>query len=136
MQKLLHTHVLLFCKSYHKLITNLIQLFYRCGKFVSAVTGQILVYYAVMDYKQLNYISLAAQILAFGWAFFIPPVQRSLYFHKNDKAAVFSDVDTTTDEVARNDRGRGNISKAFILLWVHAKTAYTQKEVIQCKIIC
>ena len=109
-------------------------IYFRGGKFVAAATGQILVFYEVMDYKQLNYLTLGAQILAFVWAFFIPPVKKSLYFNKVEDEAQTSQNDQMTEKIIqKKDRNPGQITKAFVLLWIHARAAYTQKEVIQCK---
>lgn len=52
------------------------------GRFVAGSVGQSLVYWHVADYLQLNYITLAAQIVSTLWAFVLPAVPTSVYFHR------------------------------------------------------
>uniref|UniRef100_A0A182W031 Uncharacterized protein n=1 Tax=Anopheles minimus TaxID=112268 RepID=A0A182W031_9DIPT len=52
------------------------------GRFFAASLAQLLVYFEAMDYRQLNYLSLAAQISATLWALFLPSVPTSMYFHR------------------------------------------------------
>ncbi|KAJ3652561.1 hypothetical protein Zmor_018515 [Zophobas morio] len=54
------------------------------GRSMSGVVGQVVISTNVLDYEQLNYISLASVSAATIWAFFLPPVSQSLYFHSDD----------------------------------------------------
>lgn len=52
------------------------------GRFVACALGQLLVFAEVMDFLQLNYITLAAQLASTLWAFGLPTVKTSVYFHR------------------------------------------------------
>jgi thiamine transporter 2/3 len=56
---------------------------YLLGRFVSGVLAQILVSTNLMDYRELNFITLGAMFVATVWAFLLPPVQSSIYFHRS-----------------------------------------------------
>lgn len=55
------------------------------GRFVAGTLGQILVQTRLMNYLQLNYLTLGAQISATLWAFCLPSVSTSVYFHRSGK---------------------------------------------------
>ncbi|XP_058445950.1 thiamine transporter 1-like [Malaya genurostris] len=114
------------------------------GKCFAGVLAQILVYFEIMDYKELNYLSLAAQISATVWALFLPSVMTSMYFHR---AAVSTGVDEFLEDNERNDNGSigytKSISKvplkrkfisAFVLIWMHFKTSFTNLTVLEWSI--
>lgn len=84
------------------------------SRFIAASLGQILVYFKIMDYAQLNYISFGTQICATIWAIFLPSVKTSLYFHRDD--------------------GINNKNSAYKLLWLHFKMAYSNPEVVKWSI--
>ncbi|CAO1414789.1 unnamed protein product [Diamesa serratosioi] len=86
-----------------------------CGRFASATLAQLLVNYKLMNYRELNYITLAAQILATIWAIFLPPVNNSIYFNQGIK-----DNDELVPESLTHDR----VTNAFALIWMHLKTSY------------
>lgn len=92
-----------------------------CSRFIAATSSQILVYFKLMDYRELNYISLVAQICATAWAIFLPTVKTSLYFHRDEKST------------ALMEKGKDDVSNkaAFKLLWLHFKMAYTNREVVK-----
>ncbi|XP_047521038.1 thiamine transporter 1-like isoform X4 [Pieris napi] len=56
------------------------------GRFLSGVSSQLLTHFNIMDLRDLNYITLAAQILATFWAFWLPPVPYGIYFHRRSVA--------------------------------------------------
>jgi len=56
---------------------------YLVGRCTSGVLAQVLVSTHAMDYLQLNYITLAAMVLATAWAIFLPPTKASIYFHRD-----------------------------------------------------
>ncbi|XP_055607050.1 thiamine transporter 1-like [Uranotaenia lowii] len=112
------------------------------GKFLAGVLAQLLVYFEAMDYKQLNYLSLAAQICATLWAFALPPVKTSMYFHRRTVTdetgpAVLNehDSDKNSDEnsTARLSKKR-RLMAAFVLIWVHFRTSFTNLIVLQWSI--
>lgn len=114
------------------------------GKFFAGVLAQALYYFKVMDYKQLNYLSVAAQISATVWALMLPPVQTSMYFHRaaigrtdvgepTDEQSFENDLASDKNSVASSSTRRKVIS-AFVLIWVHFKSSFTNLTVLQWSI--
>lgn len=60
-----------------------------------------------------------AQILALGWAFFIPPVATSVYFNRDANNGKPPETFT-----------HNRITDAFHLIWIHFKTSYKHKTVV------
>lgn len=54
---------------------------YLLGRFVSGLMAQALVSFNLMDYRELNFITLGAMFVATAWAFLLPSATSSLYFH-------------------------------------------------------
>ncbi|XP_048005785.1 thiamine transporter 1-like isoform X3 [Leguminivora glycinivorella] len=71
-------------------VTSLARVAALAGRFVSGVTAQLLTHLHLMDYRDLNYITLSAQILATAWAFWLPSVDFGIYFHR--RASVRSGI--------------------------------------------
>jgi solute carrier family 19 (thiamine transporter), member 2/3 len=120
------------------------------GKFIGGTMSQILVYFKWMDYRQLNYLTLATQTMATVWALFLPNVKTSQYFHRptTNQSLVMHEGDNEEDnrrlasnKLAHNGtynlNGDGEKNKAvgpFKLLWLHFKSAYSNKQVLQWSI--
>ncbi|XP_053671153.1 thiamine transporter 2-like [Anopheles nili] len=124
------------------------------GRFLAASTAQLLVYFEAMDYRQLNYLSLGAQISATAWALFLPSVPTSMYFNRRN---ITNDIQARSDankrkmivtvpDDDRSDDGkqtptaqacetkvpfRTRMKDAFILLWTHFRTSFTNRNVLQ-----
>ncbi|XP_058130692.1 thiamine transporter 2-like [Anopheles coustani] len=129
-----------------------------CGRFFAASLAQLLVHFEAMDYRQLNFLSLAAQISATLWALFLPSVPTSMYFHRRTLTEPtggtheVTGVDHPSDKNGRDDRsdesrvsGHGfsqrlrapfsvRMKEAFVLLWSHFRTSYTNRSVLQWSI--
>uniref|UniRef100_A0A182N673 Thiamine transporter 1 n=1 Tax=Anopheles dirus TaxID=7168 RepID=A0A182N673_9DIPT len=127
------------------------------GRFLAASLSQLLVHFEAMDYRQLNYLSLAAQISATVWALFLPSVPTSMYFHRrapeastttaSDTGHLPADKEVTTMEIIADDRSddskasptttpasqasRSRVKNAFLLLWLHFRTSFTNRSVLQ-----
>ncbi|XP_032690025.1 thiamine transporter 1-like isoform X2 [Odontomachus brunneus] len=54
------------------------------GRSMSGVVAQLTASFNLLDYHQLNYITLAAYCIATIWALFLPSVGQSIYFHRAD----------------------------------------------------
>ncbi|XP_055543642.1 thiamine transporter 1-like [Wyeomyia smithii] len=115
------------------------------GRFFAGVLSQILLYTEAMDLKQLNYLSLAAQICATIWALFLPPVSTSMYFHRAAVQAgrinTFLEENTQKDDnsdeqnhLEKQATFKRKVISAFILIWIHFKSAYTNLTVLQWSI--
>ncbi|KAJ3652559.1 hypothetical protein Zmor_018513 [Zophobas morio] len=89
------------------------------GRSISGVASQVLVSTKVLDYEQLNYISLAGVATATIWAIFLPPVSKSLYFHSED---------------SKNQPLSKKAKSAFKLMKSHFINAYTNIYVLKWSI--
>ncbi|CAH1958881.1 unnamed protein product [Acanthoscelides obtectus] len=67
---------------YFQLVTSHTRAAILAGSTISGVLAQLLVHFHWMDYRQLNYITFAAMIAATLWAFLLPCVDTSIYFHQ------------------------------------------------------
>ncbi|XP_026324202.1 thiamine transporter 1-like [Hyposmocoma kahamanoa] len=110
------------------------------GKFISGVTAQLLTHFEVMDLRELNYITFAAQILATFWAFWLPPVKYGIYFHRRRTVILNQQpfVDDVTKKKAIRQQGQAtakpsnlaHITEAFSMIARHAMSAYRRPKVI------
>ncbi|KAL3279514.1 hypothetical protein HHI36_017023 [Cryptolaemus montrouzieri] len=70
-------------KERYSVVTSHTRASILAGRFVSGILGQILISFKFMDYKELNYITFTAMMMATFWSFFLPPVKESIYFHRH-----------------------------------------------------
>ncbi|CAH0406151.1 unnamed protein product [Chilo suppressalis] len=106
------------------------------GRFLSGVTAQLLTHLGLMNYRDLNYITLSAQILATFWAFWLPPVQFGIYFHRRSSSGntlqpnihALKKQHSTSPEHKRTFRE--NVIEASTLITQHARLAYTRPKVL------
>ncbi|KAK9878923.1 hypothetical protein WA026_003746 [Henosepilachna vigintioctopunctata] len=69
-------------KEHYNAVTSHTRASLLAGRFFSGILAQVLVSFKWMDYKQLNYLTFAAMMMATFWSFFLPPVKKSIYFHQ------------------------------------------------------
>ncbi|XP_039432440.1 folate transporter 1-like [Culex pipiens pallens] len=108
-------------RRHYQKVTSHIRSATQAGRFVAATTSQALIYSGATGYLGLNYISLGAQLATTVWAFMLPPVPASMYFHRQE---------VPTDEETDLPKGP-TCSRASELLWAHFKSAYTNFTVIR-----
>lgn len=104
------------------------------GRCMSGVLSQTLMYFKLMDIHTLNYLTLGAQIAATSLAVFLPRVNESIYFYRNQSSSV--DVinesrnslnsNLTTKRPIECDKCR----LAFTLMWKQLKCAYSNRSVV------
>ncbi|KAI8129812.1 Folate transporter 1 [Lucilia cuprina] len=110
------------------------------GKLVASISSQLLLTFNVMDYRDLNYITLATQIIAALWAFVLPKVDRSLYFHRKPYVSEKSNEITPPSQSIENCNADDEKSDKLLLasptklLWSHFSNAYTNIKVLQWSI--
>ena len=127
--------------------TKAASLFGRC---MAGIIAQLTTSLNVLNYHQLNYITLSAIIFATVWAFFLPSVGQSIYFHrKHEKHVAFTNngirasqpdnlnqAPCVPEERAKYDSAEVNISilnkvrQAYVLLWKDFLGAYSNSHVI------
>ncbi|XP_045453924.1 thiamine transporter 1-like [Melitaea cinxia] len=106
------------------------------GRFLSGASSQLLTHYGLMNYRDLNYITFAAQILATFWAFWLPPVPYGIYFHRRsivnftqiDLGQINIDKQSPQDSEKRSFRH--DVTDATYLIVRHARSAYTRPKVL------
>ncbi|XP_011700298.1 PREDICTED: thiamine transporter 2-like isoform X2 [Wasmannia auropunctata] len=92
------------------------------GRSMSGFVAQLTASFGLLNYHQLNFITLSANIFATVWALFLPSVSQSMYFHRNG----------ISDEEQRKVLGGPLLRKirnAYALLWKHFVQAYTNYRV-------
>jgi len=105
------------------------------GKLVASISSQILVSFKLMDYMELNYITFATQILATFWAFGLPRVESSLYFHRGPKTKPLTITIDNGKAIQNVEENLMNVTPEphlppFQLLWYQFKSAYTNRKVV------
>ncbi|EDV92610.1 thiamine transporter 1 isoform X1 [Drosophila grimshawi] len=127
-------------KKYYPRVTSHTRAAMFGGKLISGITSQLMINLELMDYKQLNYITLTTQIIAMLWAFGLPKVDKSLYFHREANAIESTpearrtsqlQVETQVESVDSDMASQQTIRPAMRLLWQHFSNAYTNPRVVQ-----
>nr|XP_034190001.1 thiamine transporter 2-like [Osmia lignaria]XP_034190002.1 thiamine transporter 2-like [Osmia lignaria] len=133
--------------------TKAASLFGRC---MSGIVAQLTVSFDILDYHQLNYITVSATSFATIWACFLPSVGQSIYFHKENENYENHDSLSNNETVSQsyslsevlhrpeqhnnNNSPSTNISlirkikQAYILLWKDFLQAYSNNHVVKWSI--
>ncbi|KAH8315505.1 hypothetical protein KR067_007441 [Drosophila pandora] len=130
-------------KQYYPKVTSHTRAATFVGKLVAGVLSQLVIGMNWMNLQQLFFITLSPQILAFIWAFFLPRVDKSLYFHNKPEAIQGnSQIDANGLENAsapkkelESESKKISFSKkmnqAWKLIWLQFRSAYTNPLVVQ-----
>ncbi|XP_075146467.1 thiamine transporter 1-like isoform X2 [Haematobia irritans] len=131
-------------KKYYPRVTSHTRAAIFVGKLVASILAQLLINFEAMDYRDLNYISLATQIIATLWAFSLPKVNQSLYFHRKAYATEVPALPQADSLEIGTHEGNSQKSDHFTsvshiepklsptkLLWTHFRNAYTNLKVVQ-----
>ncbi|GAB0099074.1 thiamine transporter 1 [Sergentomyia squamirostris] len=103
------------------------------GRFLAGSSGQLLTHMQWMDYRDLNYITMGAQILATVWTLFLPSVRTSVYFHRKASVASIaktnsiSNIFYSSEHELVTQREKRNL---LLVFWVPFKRAYTNRNVL------
>lgn len=95
-----------------------------CGKFMSGAVGQTLIQTNLMNIRELNYITLVAQICATFVAFQLPAAEKSLYFNQAEKTAA------TSVENGNISKPYNRYKAAFKLISTQFYDAYSNPQVL------
>ncbi|KAL6263321.1 hypothetical protein P5V15_006119 [Pogonomyrmex californicus] len=121
------------------------------GRSMSGIIAQLTASFDLLNYHQLNYLTLSSISIATVWSFFLPRVGQSIYFHRvsasddeeNNAAAVQQTIDQSgqpsnprISSCDKNDKTQSDtllhkIRNAYALLWKHFVLAYTNYRVIK-----
>ncbi|XP_068239542.1 thiamine transporter 1-like [Palaemon carinicauda] len=117
---------------YYQRVTSFTRSAILFGKFTAAVAAQVLTSTELVNYHDLNYISLASVSIALIIACTLPPVQTSIYFHRSQLKVQATSESTTqlnASDVKENERKW--LSNAMKLIWSDFKSAYTNKYLLK-----
>ncbi|XP_025994417.1 thiamine transporter 2 [Solenopsis invicta] len=116
------------------------------GRSMSGIVAQLTASFDLLNYHQLNYLTLSSLIIATIWSIFLPSVGQSIYFHRvsNDKEKNLvtiqsidqlqpNDSQKLCDKSSKTEPGTllYQIKSAYALLWKHFVLAYTNYRVIK-----
>ncbi|XP_063547420.1 folate transporter 1-like isoform X2 [Cydia strobilella] len=112
-------------------VTSLARVAALSGRFLSGVTAQLLTHMHLLDFRDLNYITFSSQILATVWAFWLPPVDFGIYFHRrnNFQENLYPPKDQISPK-AKKQSFTANVSTAARLVSLHARSAYWRPRVL------
>ena len=98
----------------YKQVSSYTRSAYLFGRFACGILSQLLISYHILDYGQLNYISLVNISIAFIVSLFLPRVDKSIYFHGRHNS--------TASKKQQQHPYQG--------LWTDLKKAYSKKSVV------
>ncbi|KAH8358631.1 hypothetical protein KR093_001490 [Drosophila rubida] len=110
-------------KQYYPRVTSHTRAAMFVGKLVAGLSAQLVISLGWMNYKQLLYISSGSQVLALLWAFGLPKVKKSVYFHHKPDSTAIQHPSAANAEQQR----LGPVA----LLWSHFRSAYSNPMVLQ-----
>ncbi|KAH8311297.1 hypothetical protein KR044_005451 [Drosophila immigrans] len=112
-------------KQYYPRVTSHTRAAMFVGKLVAGLSAQLLISLNWMNYNQLLYISAGSQVLALLWAFGLPKVKKSVYFHHKPNTAAIQNPSSPNAPSEQQRLG------PVALLWSHFRSAYSNPMVLQ-----
>ena len=110
------------------------------GRFSAYLTGQLLVSFDLMDYRNLNYISFASVCVIFLLALALPRPSHSEIFHQQEQEHnIETDRNTNNQDVKDividlpNDNEKTEMKlfqRGIIFLWHELRVAYSSKIIV------
>lgn len=120
------------------------------GRCMAGIIAQLTVSFDILNYHQLNYLTVGAVTFATIWAFFIPSVGQSIYFHRKNKNNFLThngtivlqqnDINQVLHSSEQSECTSTNISlihkvkEAYVLLWKDFLQAYLNSHVVKWSI--
>ncbi|XP_076282411.1 thiamine transporter 1-like [Lasioglossum baleicum] len=121
--------------------TKAASLFGRC---MSGIIAQLTVSFDLLDYHQLNYLTISAITFAMLWAFFLPSVGKSIYFHRSNEMVASRQNLTIASQISEHHVQFGSsnkkvsliekIRRAYVLLWKDFLAAYSNGHIVKWSI--
>ncbi|XP_011301083.1 thiamine transporter 2 [Fopius arisanus] len=134
-------------KKHYEKVSSYTRSAFLFGRFFASTVSQLIISYQLMNYHQLNFLTIAGQVLATIWALFLPPVKQSVYFHRpmtitdgiNNSSDSSSAKRTIDSGVESSVALKGHqakpmvlkIKSAYYLLWKDFLKAYTSFHVLK-----
>ncbi|KAF0726161.1 thiamine transporter 1-like, partial [Aphis craccivora] len=85
-------------KKYYKTVSSHMKMACLLGRLVSALLAQTLIDNNILTVSYLNHLTLAGSTVSIFWAFGLPSIKSSLYFHQSSEHTYI-----------RNNTGKNNI---------------------------
>ncbi|XP_044752959.1 thiamine transporter 2-like [Coccinella septempunctata] len=106
-------------KEHYPKVTSNTRMAYLLGRSLSGILGQVLSTSNIMDYKQLNFITLGAMVLATTTALFLPSVKNTIYFHQGNAHAEKSSPCEKSKEAFKlmGSFFQDSFSKGLVIKW-------------------
>ncbi|XP_046742650.1 thiamine transporter 2-like isoform X2 [Diprion similis] len=144
-------------KLHYQEVTSYTRTAILLGRFTASVASQLTVSLNILNYHQLNYLTLSALILATVWALFLPSVSQSIYFHRpmdsvsNESSAFDNEVSRVrlaegndqrshssqnlqSEPLKKNSSLTTKVKNAYYLLWNDFLSAYSNFYVLKWSI--
>ncbi|XP_076165974.1 thiamine transporter 1 [Ptiloglossa arizonensis] len=121
------------------------------GRCMAGIIAQLTTSINLLNYHQLNYITIAAIVIALIWAFFLPSVDQSIYFHRKNENHTsitnnvliasqqdnLSEVSHISQQHVKRTPMQTNlpivqkVRQAYMLLWKDFLLAYSNSHVVK-----
>ena len=100
-------HITILCifqvsKEHYKKVSSFARSAILFGRFTSGLASQLLSSFNILDYGQLNYVSLISVIIAFAFSLILPSVDQSIYFHQKNTGNVFMIIGSNVKNAYKN----------------------------------
>ncbi|XP_051174614.1 thiamine transporter 2-like [Leptopilina boulardi] len=127
-------------KTHYQKVTGFTRAAFLFGRFLSGVVAQLTVSYGLLDYEQLLYLTISALGLSTVWAFLLPGVKGSIYFHRvKDSENLSHDnddikFDKEIESSMKSPKSKNillKLKQAYILLWKDFLKAFTNSHVVK-----
>ncbi|XP_020287296.1 thiamine transporter 1-like [Pseudomyrmex gracilis] len=142
-------------KEHYQKVTGHTKAAVLIGRSMSGLIAQLTASFRVLDYHQLNYLTLTSITIATVWALFLPSVGQSIYFHRanaceDERRKRSLELRGITVSVLPNAVCNGEnsttlhhsfaqlkaplfykIRNAYVLLWKHFVQAYANDRVLK-----
>ncbi|KYN13471.1 Thiamine transporter 2 [Trachymyrmex cornetzi] len=96
------------------------------GRSMSGIIAQLTASFDLLNYHQLNYLTLSAIGIATIWSFFLPPVGQSIYFHHINRISIDEENSDAIEHTLFC-----KVKNAYALLLKHFVLAYSNYRVIK-----
>jgi len=106
---------------FYQQVTSFTRTALLLGRFLSGVLAQLLISFEILDYRGLNFVSLAMVSIASLFSFFLPGVKDTIYFHRGGNEdlvpVTLSQEDSQTQsEAFEKSHFMVKVRKAFIFV--------------------
>lgn len=102
------------------------------GRFLGGLASQLLVSFDLMDYHELNYVSLSCVSIAFVFALFLPSVNQSIYFHRAENQNEINSSGETGN--SKKTTLFDKLQRTKIYLWTDFREGFSNIQILKWSI--